>query len=246
MDLMSRRRILLAQAAQESAVLATATGNPIKFETDLTRPLKSLAVPFNNLSGCSIFSTGKNLFDGEWEFGTWNTNTGNKGNSSSDLRCKNLIAAPSGVINFSRTDTSVSFYALFIAYKKDKSYSRYLGARSNNASITLAADEGYFTFFLYARTTPLENAMFELTTQSNPTYEPYHGQTIPISWQSEAGTIVNGTVTLNDDGSADVVNSDTGNNYHLANVGNLTTFLGTNTIWTDTNGTNTAEYWKKS
>lgn len=32
--------------------------------------------------------------------------------------------------------------------------------------------------------------------------------------------------------------------YHFDNVGQLITFLGTNNIWTDTNGTNTATYLK--
>ena len=36
-------------------------------------------------------------------------------------------------------------------------------------------------------------------------YYPYVANTIPINWQSEAGTIYRGTVTLNEDGSADVV-----------------------------------------
>ena len=37
-------------------------------------------------------------------------------------------------------------------------------------------------------------------------YEPYYQPTtLPINWQSEAGTVYGGTVTLNEDGSADLV-----------------------------------------
>lgn len=42
-------------------------------------------------------------------------------------------------------------------------------------------------------------------SKSDASYESYHGTTIPINWQTEAGTIYGGTVTLNEDGSADVV-----------------------------------------
>ena len=36
-------------------------------------------------------------------------------------------------------------------------------------------------------------------------FEDYHGNSLPINWQSEAGIIYGGTVTLNEDGSADLV-----------------------------------------
>jgi hypothetical protein len=36
-------------------------------------------------------------------------------------------------------------------------------------------------------------------------YEPYTGTNVPISWETEAGTVYGGTLTLNEDGSADVV-----------------------------------------
>lgn len=40
---------------------------------------------------------------------------------------------------------------------------------------------------------------------SRSSYVAYHAQNLPINWQTEAGTIYGGTVTLNEDGSADVV-----------------------------------------
>ena len=36
-------------------------------------------------------------------------------------------------------------------------------------------------------------------------FEPYQDSTLPINWQTEAGTVYGGTVTLNEDGSADLV-----------------------------------------
>lgn len=38
-------------------------------------------------------------------------------------------------------------------------------------------------------------------------YEPFQGQTLPINWQTEAGTIYNGMITLNEDESVDLVDN---------------------------------------
>ena len=65
---------------------------------------------------------------------------------------------------------------------------------------------------------------------------------LPINWQDAAGTILNGSVTLNEDESADVVNSDTGNSYHLTNVGSLNTYFGENNVWIDTGSISECDY----
>ena len=44
-----------------------------------------------------------------------------------------------------------------------------------------------------------------LAADTDGTFETYKGATLPISWQSEAGTVYGGTLTLNEDGSADLV-----------------------------------------
>ena len=44
----------------------------------------------------------------------------------------------------------------------------------------------------------------ELGTSASA-YEKYNGTTYPISWQTEAGTVYGGTLTINEDGSVDLV-----------------------------------------
>ena len=73
-------------------------------------------------------------------------------------------------------------------------------------------------------------------------YEPYKGDVIAISWQDVAGAILNGMFTLNEDGSMDVVNSGTGNSYHLTDIGSLITYFGVNNIWTDTGAITECNY----
>lgn len=65
---------------------------------------------------------------------------------------------------------------------------------------------------------------------------------LPINWQTEAGSIYNGSFTLNEDGSVDVVNSDSGNSYRLTNVGSLSTLYGYNNIWIDTGAITECDY----
>ena len=57
---------------------------------------------------------------------------------------------------------------------------------------------------------------FMIEKDSSSDYEPYTGNQIPINWQTEAGTVYGGTVTLNEDGSADVVST----------MGNIASYAG--------------------
>ena len=70
----------------------------------------------------------------------------------------------------------------------------------------------------------------------------YALQTLPINWQTVAGTISNGTVTLNEDGSVDLINSDSGTNYHLTGIGSLMTYFGQNNVWIDTGAITECDY----
>ena len=107
--------------------------------------------------------TDSNLFDGQWELCSYSTSTGVKNPSQKDIGSKNYVKlTPGNRYNLTRTDTA-SFYMLAFAYKEDKSFSRYLGAKSVMPAVyVLNSDEYYMTFYLWDRTTPLENLRIEL------------------------------------------------------------------------------------
>lgn len=188
----------------------TVTGNPAVFNTNIVKPLKSLIMPFAPIqasgtpspdnplpitgwTGCNVTRTGKNLFDGEWELGAINVNTGAYVDSTTSIRFKNLCPLHPGT-TFNLSHESTSTYILIVAYKHDKSYSRYIGAESRGSfNITLNADEYYISVYWYNSTTPLANCQIEVGTSASP-YETYDGDTYPISWQTEAGTVYGGTV----------------------------------------------------
>lgn len=91
-------------------------------------------------------------------------------------------------------------------YRKDKTQIDYWGldqyALNNTRSyhvITLNEDTYYFAF-----SNTVANVKIEFGSTPTP-YSLPQFSTIPINWQDEAGTIYGGTVTLNEDGSCDVV-----------------------------------------
>lgn len=57
--------------------------------------------------------------------------------------------------------------------------------------------------------TTVENIVFKplvcASTCTDATYEPYQGATIPVSWETEAGTVYGGNLTVNRDGNVDLV-----------------------------------------
>ena len=135
---------------------------------------------------------GKNKFDGEWEIGAISTTTGQNSLDSNSIRTKNMISvAPGEKYTISRSDTT-SFYMLPFAYKKDGSFSRYLGAKSVTPIIlSMDDDEYYLKFYLYQRTAPFENCQIELGSTAT-TYEPYNpNHTVYGGWVD----LISGEVT---------------------------------------------------
>ena len=72
-------------------------------------------------------------------------------------------------------------------------------------------------------------------------YEAYSVPTThPISWQTEAGSITSGTLTISENGSVTLESG--GNTYNLTSITPIETLAGENNIWTDVNGEITLTY----
>ena len=143
--------------------------------------------PISGWTGANISIAGENLYGG-----TYNTRfplfipSGTKVCVSGD---SNLTT-----INYYRADgTRISYYSTIevvpnstrryrnFKVSEDVYYVMFNGGNAPNSQVAIGYDNYY--------------------------YEPYHGQALPINWQTEAGTIYGGTVTLNEDGSADVIST---------------------------------------
>lgn len=245
------RRALLAQA-QEAGVLATATGNPMTFTTDLVRPLKSLVIPFASSTGkINIALRGKNYLNA---VDVYDDQTSIKVGSVRRF----LLLVPNGTYTVSTNCTYTSGVAsVFVGASSVYNDTMSTGDNGCSPTIprTLTVSDGKIVIGVRCSTsvglvvtrTMLESGEIEIQVEKGgyaTEYAKYSGSNLAVDWQSEFGLISNGTLELTEDGNANITTG--GSNYHLDNVGRITTFDGTNTIWTDTNGTNTAEYWIKN
>lgn len=259
MDLMTRRRALMAQ--QLYGGIAIASGNPLTFIANVARSLKSMVIPFEQTDGITqinISQTDANLFnvsniratenlqftDGTALYTTvstrnfvrWNCNLHRGYNGSYTGISYQFDTYNPTVLTWTMTipDNVGSDLYLHIGHSSGQ------GGRDGMFWYPITPGTYYFTVNILSASPNVVNGFsFDKIVISDSAFT-----VLPISWQSEVGIVYDGTLTLNDDSSADLVIN--GNNYHFANVGHITTLVGENTIWTDTNGTNTAEYWIKN
>lgn len=361
---MRRRRGIMGLngGAGIPAITATATGNPLSFITDMVRPLKSLAIPFTPIqdgsgdpsptnvrpisgwTGCKITHTGKNLFDKNsqslWTQKKYLAEDGTEV-SNNGWMITNYIPVKGNAFTLSSiggNSPSICLYDVNKQYITGKKYGTSVALDLTDVTVSTTDEVAYIRFSI--------NTLADLTAtqleigDTATTYEEYcTPTTIQVTFTDPTTgdplTVYDGTPTLNEDGSADLVvthgrvnmgslawgrnatsypnrfrarisganlsgvttfceigyyspdiwdnTGSTGEfgvtntdyiyfrhnsytdatsfknavngyyivyrlanpqSYHFDNVGQLITFAGTNNIWTDTNGTNTATYLK--
>ena len=168
-------------------------------------------VPYSNIcpisgrTGLDVTITGKNLFNGEF------VNMGALVPGGVDptiarlSNCRSFyIPVKSGTYTISRKTIESNRFrvALTVDVPDSGIECAYIAsAASNDAlySITVTVPGGYNYLLVY-----LSNQSEECTPgnyqvergSSATAYEPYHGTTYPISWQTEAGTVYGGTIDV--------------------------------------------------
>ena len=117
-------------------------------------------------------------------------------------------------------------YVSFGYYDSSWNYIRDSGAFERNATITVPSEAAYMLIVLRTNavgaTTTFTNIQLELGSVASP-YEEYQGETYDITFPSSAGTVYGGTLTVNDDGSGELVvdrfeHTFTGNESFATNV----------------------------
>lgn len=217
----TNEELLFLAGASGGGVEHTIINNPATFTTDLAKPLRRLVIPLTPVqsgsgdpspsnirpitgwTGLNINRTGKNMFhingtdmvsDG-WnryfpnsftKAGTYRFScgkqwggTGQKGGvigfKDSPSNSASRIGEMLGSYSFG--NTSYSFTAT-ITEEQAKAKYMYFGCSSENAPASTFTD-----------------AEFQLELGTTATaYEPYSGTTVPVSWQTEAGTVYGGTL----------------------------------------------------
>lgn len=234
---MRRRRGIMGLngGAGIPVIAATATGNPLTFETDMVKPLKSLVIPFTPIQAagtpspenplpisgwteCNITHRGKNLFDKN-NFKTLRGVSNDLVFDTSNAWGLEFPCLPNTTYTFTRQTTVCNRFNVYDC--EDSAIvdgSRFLHSSGNvsGTTLTFTTRPTAKTIFLYLNTastassvrTNFNNTVAGLQIEfgdTSTTYNSYSGEIIPVSWQTEAGTVFGGTLTLNEDGSADLV-----------------------------------------
>lgn len=111
-----------------------------------------------------------NYFDGYFELGTIDFQTGEEIPSNTSIRTDFIELEPSNRYYF-KWKTGF-FYILPVSYDENKDFVRYLGAKSTNPSyFNLGANEKYIRFYLYNTTTPPKEMMV-CKNANAPYYDP--------------------------------------------------------------------------
>lgn len=234
-DWSTLKKLMFAKTAASgaAAVEATATGNPLAFLTDLSKPLKSLLIPFsdeNGVTGLSVWNGGKNLL-----------NPATVRKSGSDLWWyeQDGLFLHAGTYTFS---FGVSMSALYVI---DKETDATIRTRYSSKKDTFTLTENRtvkFRVYVSGGVSIDEEAQLEAGS-TDTAYEPYVPITeTDISFPVSAGTptagqldIISGVLT---------VTAPTAGTYQLTGE-QITAIVGNNTLWSDADGGMTAIYLKK-
>ena len=158
--------------------------------------------PISGFTGCNVYRTGVNVWDEEWEVGGISGSTGEDANNGVQIRSKNYIPVKTDVQYYfankgitSGNNTQGRFY------DKDKNYIGSTTAGGTavmyNAAFTPPANAAYMRFAMQtAYGTTYNNDISINYPSSDHDYHAYVGTTLPVSWQSEAGTVYGGTLDV--------------------------------------------------
>lgn len=234
---MRRRRGIMGLngGAGIPVIAATATGNPLTFETDMVKPLKSLVIPFTPIqddgtptpdaplpisgwTGCEIEHRGKNLFDKN-NFKTLRGVSNDLVFNTSTAWGLEFPCLPNTTYTFTRQTTVCNRFNVYDCADSaivDGSHFLHSSGNVTGNTITFKTYPTAKTIFLYLNSantassvrTHFNNTVAGLQIEfgdTSTTYNSYRGESISVSWQSPVGIIYGGTLTINEDGSGRVV-----------------------------------------
>lgn len=235
-------------------ITATATGNPLTFETDLARPLKSLEIPFTPIQSGSgdpsptnvrpisgwnattINHTGANLLNGTTAANILKTGKPSQVSLDEDTDGKyvRLMGMSGTDVNLTKTlkFKENTRYTIILTGKNESSgvsstHIRFVYSDGNSAEIDWSNPTEIKTIAVTSAANKTVKAITTLTRSYNTriyyekpfgifegvvpasSFEEYQGQSILVSFTdpSTGGpmTVYGGTLTLNEDRSADLV-----------------------------------------
>lgn len=147
--------------------------------------------PITGWTGANVVRDGFNVWDEEWEVGNID-GTGQNASANDRIRSKNYISVKGGLSYYVVTPKSIIVHR----YASDKSY---LGNTyyASSSVVALADDVAYIRFRMDTSYGTTYNSDISINYPSTDhDYHAYAGQVIPITWQTEAGTVYGGKVDV--------------------------------------------------
>ena len=150
--------------------------------------------PITGHTGVTVVGCGVNIWDEEWEIGT--LYYGNPTYNASRIRSKNYIPCkPNTTYYFNKGVNNGNMWASFYDRNKVCLNPTSNGDNVNDKIVTTPDKCHYMRFFLSAQTEYQHDVAINYPSTDHD-YHSYVGQSIPISWESEAGTIYGGTIDI--------------------------------------------------
>lgn len=161
----------------------------------------SLWTPYSNIcpisgrTGLSVYRTGINLWDEEWELGTLNWSTGANETSTTRIRSKNYIPCVGEAVYYVRIPTSAVY---IFYYDADNNFISYLSSSKANETFTTPSNARYIRFFTASNAygTTYNNDISINYPATDTDYHAYNGNTYAVDWTTQAGTVYGGTLDV--------------------------------------------------
>jgi hypothetical protein len=154
--------------------------------------------PISGWTGMEIQQTGYNVWDEEWEVGGYAGSTGAAWDTNTRIRSKttNYISVLPNTTYYVKMPSGTNMYLDIMFYNADKTF---ISRTNPNAGTTFTtpSDAQFMRFASSAAYGTTYNHDISINYPSTDhDYHPYVGQTIPISWQTEAGTVYGGKLDV--------------------------------------------------
>ena len=190
-DILDGKVSFYASGTQSSATISNLMIRPASV-SDATYAPYSNECPISGRTGADIEHTGVNVWDEEWELGTINDSTGLNAPETTIIRSKNYIPVVGNTAYYFKTANA---NMRVFKYRSDKSYIGYDNVY--NSVLTLGEDVCFIRYRMYVAYGTTYNHDISINYPATDTeYHAYQGETISVSWESEAGTVYGGTLDV--------------------------------------------------
>lgn len=150
--------------------------------------------PITGRTGLSVYRTGVNVWDEEWELGGVSNQNGTLWTATDRIRSKNYISCLPNTAYYIKCPSTISTIAF---YDRSHSFISALANSAGNVVFTAPASALYMKFGVAGTYGPTYNNDISINYPSTDTdYHAYQGTTYAIDWTSEAGTVYGGTVDV--------------------------------------------------